>query len=180
MALAGSNKMQVGIVLERRDAENQWIDYTWHARSVIPGAAPISGWLQIAQGDGWVQYHAATLDLELFRKETEGYKHNLSLEQPSVFIVLREGDEDDEYEIAPFMATVCPYEAQDYMDSGEEIVEHVPMPAGIAAWMAEYIAVHHVDEQFKKRKRKPFDPRLDGFEGAQPRVTKRWNRTSNE
>ena len=172
--------MPVGVVLERREAKGQWIDHTWHAVSVIEGAAGVDEWVEIQSGEGWVQYHAATLELELFRKETEGYKHNLSLDQPSVFIVLREGDEDDEHEIVPFLATVCPYEAQDYMDSSEEIVDQVPMPAGIAAWMADYIDVHHVDEPFKKRKRKPFDPRQDGFEGAQPRVTKRWNRTSND
>ena len=172
--------MPVGIVLERREVEGPWINYTWHAVSVIEGAAGVSEWMKIQSGEGWVRYHAATLELELFRKETEGYKHNLSLGQPSVFIVLREGDEDDDHELVPFLATVCPYEAQDYMDSGEEIVEQVSMPVGIAAWMAEYIDVHHVDEPFKKRRRKPFDARTDGFEGAPPRVTKRWNRTSNE
>ena len=171
--------MQVGIVLERRDADNQWIDYTWHAQSVIPGAAPVGEWVEIGKGEGWVQYHAATLDLELFRKETEGYKHNLSLEQPSVFIVLREGDEDDAHDVMPFLATVCPYEAQDYMDSGEEIVEHVPMPNAVAAWMAEFVEAHHVDEPFKKRKNKPFDPREEGFDRPPPRVTKKWYRTSN-
>jgi hypothetical protein len=172
--------MPLGIVLERRDAEDQWIDYTWQAVSVIPGAAPIRDWVEIGRDDGWVQFHAATLELELFRKETEGYKHNLSLEQPSVFIVLREADEDDPHEIVPFLATVCPYEAQDYMDSGEEIVEHVPMPDSVAAWMAEFIETHHVDEPFKKRKLKPFDPRKEGFDRPPPRVSNKWNRASND
>ena len=172
--------MPLGIVLERRDAEGQWIEHTWHADSVIEGAARINEWVEVLRGKGWVRYHAATLDLELFRKETEGYRHNLSLEQPSVFIVLREGDEDDLHEIVPFLATVCPYEAQDYMDSGEEIVEHVPMPAGVAAWIAEFVDSYHVEEPFKKRNRKPFDPRKDGFEAPPPRVIKKWNRTSNE
>jgi len=147
---------------------------------VIPGAAPCGEWKEIARGDGWVRFHAGSLELELFRKETEGYKHNLSLEQPSVFIVLREGDEDDPQEITPFLATVCPYEAQDYMDSGEDIVEQVPMPDSVAAWLAVFIEAHHVDEPFKKRKLKPFDPRKEGFDRPPPRVGSRWNRTSND
>ena len=50
--------------------------------------------------------------------------------------------------------TVCPYEAQDYLDSGEEIVEAVAMPEGVVAFVQAYIDEHHVDEPFYKRKRK--------------------------
>ena len=60
--------------------------------------------------------------------------------------------------------TASPYEAQDYLDSGEEIVEAVPAPEGLVAWISAFIQAHHVDEPFKKRKqsRVAVDLREDG------------------
>ena len=172
--------MSVGVVVERREADNQWLDHTWQVISIIPGAAEIDRWNEIGRGPDWVQFHAATLPLELFRRETEGYKYNLSLEQPSVFVVLRDDEDGEGHDAVPFLATVCPYEAQDYMDSSEETVHSVPMPETVAAWIAEFVESHHVDEPFKKRKRKAFDPRKEGFDRPPPRVSNKWNRSTNE
>ena len=172
--------MKVGVVIERRETDNQWIDHTWQVVSLIPGAAEVDQANEIGRGQGWVQFHAATLPLELFRKETEGYKYNLSLDQPSVFVVLRDDDDDGLNEVIPFMATVCPYEAQDYMDSSEETVQSVPMPDTVASWLAEFVETNHVDEPFKKRKRKAFDPRKEGFDKPPPRVSKKWDRSNYE
>lgn len=115
-----------------------------------------------------MQYHAATLPLEISRKETEGYKHNLSLDPPSVYVVLQD-DDDGEHEVIPHLASVCPYEAQDYLDSGE-----------VMAWLAAFIDKHHVDEPIKKRERSDFDPRKEGFDKSAPRVTKKWDRPGHE
>ena len=172
--------MKVGVVIERRESDNQWIDHTWQVVSLIPGAAEVDQTNELGGGQGWGQFHAATLPLELFRKETEGYKYNLSLDQPSVFVVLRDDDDDGSNEVIPFMATVCPYEAQDYMDSSEETVQSVPMPDTVASWLAEFIETNHVDEPFKKRKRKAFDPRKEGFDKSPPRVSKKWDQSNYE
>jgi hypothetical protein len=172
--------MKIGVVIERRETDNQWIDHTWQVVSLILGAAEVDQTNEIGRGQGWVQFHAATLPLELFRKETEGYKYNLSLHQPSVFVVLRDDDDDGSNEVIPFMATVCPYEAQDYMDSSEETVQSVPMPDTVASWLAEFVETNHVDEPFKKRKRKAFDPRKEGFYKPPPRVSKKWDRSNYE
>ena len=172
--------MEVGVVIERRESDNRWIDHTWQVVSLIPGAAEVDQKNEIGRGQGWIQFHAATLPLELFRKETEGYKYNLSLNQPSVFVVLRDDDDDESDEVIPFMATVCPYEAQDYMDSSEETVQSVPMPDIVASWLAEFVETNHVDEPFKKRKRKAFDPRKEGFDKPPPRVSKKWDRFNYE
>ena len=82
----------------------------------------------LRQGDGWVQYHAGTLEIELHRKETDGYRqkpfatatHGLRNPAP--------GQEEGEHDVEPFHVTVCPNEALDYEDSGEESVKGVPMP----------------------------------------------------
>ena len=93
--------MPLGVVIERREIDNPWQSVSWRAVAVIPGAPEIDEARQLRNGPGWVQYHAATLALELHRSDTEGYKHNISDEgAPMVYVVLRfdddEGDEDDD------------------------------------------------------------------------------------
>ena len=61
---------------------------------------------------------------------------------------------DSPHDFVPFLVTACPYEAQDYLDSGDDIVEPVAMPAAVIAFVQEYVDRHHVDEPFHKRKRK--------------------------
>lgn len=150
--------MPVGIVLERRDSEHKWQDHQWRVTGVLPGGEDLNGsdddWKILGRGDGWISYYAGSLEIELFHRETEGYKVNLSNEPPLLYIVLREGGEESGHEVEPFLATVCPYEAQDYQDSGEETVEGVPMPPDIADWLADFVERHHVDEPFVKRKLK--------------------------
>ena len=107
-----------------------------------------------------MQYHAATLPLELHRKETEGYLVNLADRAPSVYVVLRDNEDDDydnesdeECPLTVHLVSASAFEAQDYMDSGEEIVEAVAMPHEIIAWVQAFADEHHVEEKFIKRKR---------------------------
>ena len=162
--------LPLGVVVERRRIAHPWKDVDWRPVAVIPGASaldPRGAWKRLRAGEGWEQYHCGTLPLRLFRRETEGYKVNLSQQPPKVFVVLRSEAEDDvDHEVMPFLVTVCPYEAQDYLDSGEEIVEAVPMPEDVIAFVQSYIEQHHVDEPFYKRKREPHDPRK--FEVGRP------------
>ena len=146
--------MPLGVVVERRRIENPWTDYSWSAVAVIPGAPEIDDWTTLRAGEDWVHFHAGTLPLELFPKETEGYRYNLSCDPPMVFVVLREGEEAEDHEIEPALVTVCPHEAQDYLDTGEDQVEAVHMPDAVRGWLASYVEQHHVDEPFKKRRQR--------------------------
>ena len=157
--------MPMGVVIERREVDHAWQDHCWRPVSVIPGAGPVDGWQVLDSGAGWTRFHAATLDLELHRKETEAYKVNLSSAPPRVYVCLRVEEEapDPGREVAPFLVTASPYEAQDYIDSGDDIVEGVPMPEGVIAWIQDFVARHHVDEPFVKRKRARHDPDAAAF-----------------
>ena len=44
-----------------------------------------------------------------------------------------------EKDLEVVLATASPYEAQDYTDSGEEIVEKVMMPPGLVAWVRDFV-----------------------------------------
>lgn len=158
----GQETMALGVVLERRPSAHPWADHSWHAIGVIPKAReldPKGEWAELVRDGDVVQYHAGTLALSLFRKETEGYKTNLSQHPPRVFVVLRQDDDPDSpHELRPFHVTACPFEAQIYLDNGEDVVEAVAMPSPVAAWVKDYVDRHHVDEPFKKRKRRPHVP----------------------
>ncbi len=154
--------MPVSVVLERRASKSQWLDYIWEPIGVLPRVNLAPGAL-MAEGDGFTQYHGGSLDLELFRGETEGYLYNLSQTPPVVYVVLRRNTDDagdrqgdlSSLEFTPFLVTVCPYEAMGYTENEDEhVVESVPMSSEVTAWVQEFVAAHHVDEPFIKRKNK--------------------------
>lgn len=160
--------MPIGIVVERRELNNRWQKVAWKPVGVLPGAPPIEASKVLLRGDGWVHYHMATLTLELHRKETLGYKTNLNSQPPRLYVILRTTDDpDDDQEVRPFLITASPFESQDYLDSGDDIVEGVTMPDAVVAWVQAFCDHHHVDEPFKKRKRKRYDPDEVGF-GRRP------------
>ena len=162
------DSMPVGIIIERRMIDNPWESFTWRAVAVLPGAPEVDEWRVLAEAPERVCYHAGTLPLELHVKETEGYRLNLATGIPTVYVVLRYDDEV-EAGIVPFLATVSPYEAQNCLDGDEDLVEPVAMPDVVQAWLADFIAKYHVDEPFKKRKRKPHDPRKgEAVRGGRP------------
>ena len=82
--------MPVGIVMERRASDHAWQDHTWHVSGLLPGKeGDADEWRQIKEGEGWTQYYAGIQTIQFFRRETDGYKANLSNDPPVVFIVLR-------------------------------------------------------------------------------------------
>jgi len=148
------DSMSLGIVLERTPVDHPWQDHEWKLAAVLPGAALIDAPVILKEEPDVLQVHAETLNIELFKGETEGYRENLT-GGSLIFVVLRDADEesDTEYDIVPFLATVCAYEAQDYMDASEERVDVIVMPPDMVAWVANFIDEHHVEVPFRKRKR---------------------------
>lgn len=142
--------MPLGIVIRRSPGATRWVKYVWNAVAVLPGA-PDATWKEMRREGDTIEYHAATLPLELFRTDTEAYLHGLSAKVPSIYVVMRDADGDQPLDMV--LATASPYEAQDYADTGEELVEKVPMPDGLIAWIRSFIDQHHEDEVFVKRRR---------------------------
>lgn len=143
--------MSVSVIMERRNSNSPWQDYSWRPIGVLPQVAHERGKV-LSEGDDWAHFQVGTLQIELHRGETEGYLVNLSQSPPVVFIILRRGETADELEVEPFHVTVCPYEAMGYGESGDETVESIPMPAEVMAWLREFVARYHVDKPFVKRR----------------------------
>jgi Protein of unknown function (DUF3305) len=151
-----SISMPLGVVVERRELDNPWQRFAWKPVAVIPGAPPITLWRELARGERFVRWHAATLPLELHRTETEAYRVNLAGRSPSTYVVLRRTEPSEQTagnDIRPFLVTASPYEAEGYLE-GDDMVEAVSMPEALIAWVHAFVDRHHVDQPFVKRKRK--------------------------
>ena len=145
--------MQMGIVIERRATENPWLDWTWKCVTVLPGAVGFQKWKEIESGSGWDRFFATTLPLRLHKGETEGYRVNLSQPNPAIYVVLHNLTEEFP---EPVLVTACPFEAEDNDVSGDERVDRVPMPVEILAFVGHFVDRHHIEQPFKKRKRKKY------------------------
>lgn len=157
--MSAATSIQVGVVIAREDVDSKWEDYVWRPVGVLHGEPQVGDWQELRSGPGWVHYYAGTYTIDLFRKETEEYKFNLEGREPVIYVVLSEPDgldDDDDEMPCPFavlLVTASPYEAADYLDSGDQIIEPVPMPPSVFALISEFVDEHHVEQKFKKRKR---------------------------
>ena len=150
MAVEKSVSISLGIVIRKVPGVTRWVDHVWKAVAVLPGAGA-ADWKELRRDGDAIEYHAATVPLELFRTDTEAYLHGLSTKIPAIYVVMRESEGTDPLDVV--LATASPYEAQDYADTGEELVEKVPMPEGLVAWIRDYVEQYHEDEVFIKRRR---------------------------
>ncbi len=178
-----SNKMTtltVSVVLAREPTEHEWQDFRWRPAEILIGSLDMAAGTVISETNEQVRFFGGCFEIELHRKETAGYLVNLANEPPVVYVVLRDSDDDlddDEgpkgdagengmaYRVAS--VTVTPFEAQDYLDTGEDIVEPLPMPAPLVAWLERFVKEHHVEEAFIKRRRDRLDLKEEKF-GQEP------------
>jgi hypothetical protein len=100
------------------------------------------------------EFHAATLPLTLYVSDAEAYEHELQTRTPCVYAVLRPTGHNRDIPWSVALVTASPYEAQDYCDSAEELVEKIPMSDGLLAWIKDFVDTHYEEEVFVKRQRK--------------------------
>ncbi|MFC4351566.1 DUF3305 domain-containing protein [Fodinicurvata halophila] len=171
-------RLPLGVVLEKRESRSRWLDHVWRAVEVLPGAPqrdPLGDWVSLGVFDQGERFHAGTLDLELTRKMTDGYRSNISQRTPSVYVVLRQrSTKGGQAPLYPFHVTVCPLEAEFYAVGGEESVEDVPMPEEVIGFVEDYIRRYHEELPFHKRKRGSKERAEKGsFESSQPERPRR-------
>jgi hypothetical protein len=149
-------RLAVGVVVEWRAIDHPWRKWRWRTVEIVPGLTTAEPWRLLREGPGWARYAAGAPELELHRKGTEDFKAALSAEPPQLYAVLRT-QEAEPVPYRPFLVTASPWEAHAYQDSGEDLIDAVPMPEAITAWIEDFVATHHVDRPFFKRRRKGAD-----------------------
>ncbi|MEM6497768.1 MAG: DUF3305 domain-containing protein [Pseudomonadota bacterium] len=165
---AKTTALKVGVVLAREDIDHPWQDHRWRPLSVLVGIPALNPGDVLKRGDGFTHYFAGTFEIEMHRKETSAYVVNLENDVPVVYVVATDAEDEDAglpYDIR--LVTVSPFEAQDYLDSGEDIVEAIPMIEPLIAWVERFIEEHHEEEVFIKRQRDKVRLEIEKF-GQEP------------
>lgn len=145
-------QLHLGVILERREPVSRWAEAGYVPVAVLadaPGAAPGSR----LPGEGGRVY-AGGHELMLHSGETGHYRDNLHAARPSVWVALLLPAREPRV----VALTGNPYEGEALAGDEGLLVEAVAMPGPVAARIAAFVAEHHVEQVFVKRKRKPADP----------------------
>ena len=168
----------VSIFIERRPSASKWTDWSWKPCRIVEGEAAAEPFTRLGEtGDGGELFLAGNADIVLHRKETEAYRLNLTGDRV-VYVVLGSDDDAD----TPWVlqaVTISPYEAQDHLDSGDGIVEALPMPPSLVELVEAFCAFHHKEEPFIKRKRDRVKVEELKF-GKEPIFARNGRRSSSE
>lgn len=146
----------VGVVVERRRAKSPWIDFVWQPVAVLAGAPEAEPWTMLEGDEERATYYAGESPIELHVTETANYRDNLATGAPLLWVVLRTADDATPYEL--FAVTADPAEGEAMTETGTDLVESVAMPDPIREQIARFVAGHHVERAFVKRKRDHADP----------------------
>ena len=155
MSVAPLTQISVGVVVERRKAASPWIDYTWRAVSVLPGEPITAPWTQLSADGDVASFYAGATDVALYRSETAHYRDNLAA-TPSLWVALRPTGVEPPYELVA--VTADPAEGEGFTQNGDHLVEAVPMPEAVRVVVEAFVAEHHVERPFIKRKRDRANP----------------------
>jgi hypothetical protein len=149
-------KIAVGVVVERRKARSMWADFLWRPVSVLVGETSAAPWTPLDTEAETVLFFAGGAVIELHRTETANYRDNLTSGAPALWVALRPAASEPPHEI--LAVTADPSEGEAFTDAGSYIVETVPMPRDVAEAIGQFIAEHHVERPFVKRRRQPAEP----------------------
>jgi hypothetical protein len=148
--------ISVGVVVERRKAQNRWIDFTWKPSAVLAGLPEAKPWTILSQDGDGATFYAGAADIALYRTETGNYRDNLVATSPMLWVALRSTGIEPPYEI--FGVTADPSEGEAWTEAGSDLIDTVPMPEPVRATIEAFVAEHHVERPFYKRKRDRADP----------------------
>jgi hypothetical protein len=149
-------RIPIGVVVERRKAASQWIDFTWQPVGILPGQPDTRPWTVLSAEGDRTSFYAGSAELALYRSETGYYRDNLATGAPSVWVQLRPTGVDPPFDL--IAVTVDPAEGESYSQVGDDVVEALPMPQSIRETIEAFVAEHHVERPFVKRKRDRADP----------------------
>jgi hypothetical protein len=141
----------IGVVVERSKGSTQWADFFWRASAVLTGTPDTPAWTKLSDDGERATFYAGAADIELHRTETTNYRDNLATGEPLLWVVLRRTESEPPYNV--FAVLADPAEGEAMTEAGNDLVETVPMPESVRDAITRFVAEHHVERQFTKRKR---------------------------
>jgi hypothetical protein len=156
VSVAAQGKIAIGVVVERRKAQSQWIDFTWRPVAVLAGAPEAEPWTVLSQDSDGTTFYAGAADIELYRTEAANYRANLASGAPMLWVALRPTGGEPPYQL--FAVTADPAEGEAFTEAGNDLVDVVPMPEPVREVIGAFVAEHYVEQPFHKRQRDRADP----------------------
>ncbi|PWS35679.1 DUF3305 domain-containing protein [Falsiroseomonas bella] len=150
----------VAVLAERRPGVTRWAEHVWQVVEVLEDAPPVPPWTLLREEAGRSLFFAGAAEVALHPTDTDNYKHNLEAAEPLVWVALRPAETPSGFLLQA--VTVDPGEAHLYADVGADLLEALPMPPGLRAVTAEFVARHHKEREFHKRRRDRADPEALG------------------
>src|SRR4051794_4024072 len=118
-----SERIAVGVVVERRKSTSRWIDFVWQPVGVLPGMPDAAPWTVLSTSSDRTTYYAGPAEVALYRTDTAQYRDNLTSGAPSLWVVLRPTGVDPAIEL--LAVTADPAEGESFTQAGDDIVEAV-------------------------------------------------------
>ena len=150
------SQITVGVVVERSKADSPWVDFLWRPIGILPDAPDIAAWSVLREENDAVLFYAGSRTVDLHRAETARYRDNLATGTPSLWVVLSPAEGEWPYTLAA--VTADPAEGEAYTEAGANLVEAVAMPDAVREAVESFVAEHHVEREFVKRKRDRANP----------------------
>jgi len=147
--------LRVAVVGVSHPPANRWAVRVLRPAALLVDLPALEAGSQMAQQGEVLTVYMGDHAVQLHSGETRHYIDNLSAARPSLWVAAQ-GDSVQ-------LVTADPYEGEALASDTGRIVEALVMPAPIRARIEAFIAAHHVEEVFHKRKRVPatsvHDPR---------------------
>ena len=175
----------LGVVLDRHHDGQGWSGPRWSVVDVLPGRVDVPAWTSIAEQTGWRRYYAGPVILELFAGAAAEYWRNLASSRPALYVILRR--DRAEPGVRLLGATVDPGEVEVHANSGDDLIEALPLPPFLAAWLWSFVDRHYVERPLHRRQRDRADLDVLGQRARVPELRamtesllRRWSRRKLE
>jgi hypothetical protein len=145
--------LRIGVLATLRPPATRWGTAALKPCAVLWPAPDLAAPARVAVEGAVETWHLGAHGLTFHSGDTGHQQDNLASANPSVWVALADAEDPARAEVR--LVTVDPYEGGGMADDPALLVEAVPLPQALADEMAAFIAAHHVEIPFKKRKRSP-------------------------
>jgi hypothetical protein len=149
--VAAPVRIAVRVVVERRRASSQWIDFTWKPVMILFGRPQTAPWTVLSMDAEVATFYVGLAEIRLYRTESGNYSDNLASGLPSLWIAMRPTGLEPPYELCA--VTADPAEGESFTQAGNDPVGTVPIPPAVREIVAAFIAAHPIEQPVHKRSR---------------------------
>ncbi len=144
-------RIPVGVLAERRPGVTAWAEHVWRVLEVLEQVPDVPPWTLLRDVEGRALFFAGAAEVALHPTDTDNLKHNIEAESPSIWVILRATETQPGMVL--HQATVDAGEVEAMSCSGGDHMDSLPMPPWLLAVVTDYVARHHRERGFWKRRR---------------------------